>query len=70
MGERNGTPSVAIMTEAFVSGATLMASALGAPGYAFAVIGHPISSATSQELKAKAEATLDQATRLLIAAAG
>ena len=56
------------MTDAFVSGAALMASALGAPGYAFAVIGHPISSATDDELAAKAEATLDEAARLLRAA--
>ena len=55
------------MTSAFVDGAELMASALGSPGYAFAVIGHPISSATDEELAAKAADTLAQAHALLIA---
>jgi hypothetical protein len=64
-GERAGVPAVAVMTSAFVDGAELMASALGVPGYPFAVIEHPISSATDAELEAKARATLDQARVLL-----
>lgn len=60
-----GTPSVGVMTSAFVDGAELMAQALGAEGYAFAVIEHPISSATDAELEAKARATLEQAAALL-----
>jgi hypothetical protein len=53
------------MTSAFVDGAELMAAALGVPGYRFAVISHPISSASDAELEAKARATLDQARHLL-----
>ncbi len=53
------------MTSAFVGGADLMAAALGVPGYAFAVISHPISSASDAELEAKARATLEQAWQLL-----
>ena len=68
-GERVGTPSVGIMTSAFVDGAALMAGALGVPGFGFAVISHPIShpisSATDAELEAKACDTLEQAARLL-----
>lgn len=64
-GERAGVPAVAVMTSAFVDGAELMAAALGVPGYPFAVIEHPISSATDAELEAKARATLDQARVLL-----
>ena len=67
-GERVGTPSVGVMTTAFVDGAELMAQALGLPGYQFAVIAHPISSASDTELEAKARATLEQAHRLLVAA--
>jgi hypothetical protein len=63
--ERVGTPAVGVMTSAFVDGAQLMASALGAAGYAFAVIDHPIASATDDELAARARATLDQARELL-----
>ncbi len=54
------------MTTAFVSGAELMAQALGVPGYAFVVIEHPISSATDEALAAQARSTLDQARALLL----
>jgi hypothetical protein len=67
-GERVGTPAVGIMTSAFVDGAEMMASALGVPGYRFAVIGHPISSATDADLEAKARDALEQARPLLLAA--
>jgi len=66
-GERVGTPAVGIMTSAFVDGAELMASALGVRGYAFAVIGHPISSASDAELETKARDALAQAGHLLLA---
>lgn len=44
-----------------------MARATGFRGYRFAVIDHPISSATDDELLSKARATLAQAGRLLSA---
>jgi hypothetical protein len=69
-GERVGTPSVGIMTTAFVDGATLMAEALGMSGYRFAVIAHPISSATDDELAAQAVVTLAHARLLLLAEGG
>ncbi len=53
------------MTDAFVDGAAMMAVALGASGYRFAVIEHPIASATDAELEAKARRTIEQALRLL-----
>jgi hypothetical protein len=53
------------MTSAFVNGAELMASALGVPGYPFAVIEHPIASATDAELEDKARQTIEQALRLM-----
>ena len=54
------------MTERFVSAAELMARALGMPGYGFAVIGHPISNATPEQLEEFARATVEQAGRLLL----
>jgi hypothetical protein len=63
--ERLGTPAVGIMTDAFVTGAELMASALGVDGYRFAVIDHPIANASDAELEAKARAVLAQAVQLL-----
>ncbi len=53
------------MTTRFVSAAALMSQVLGMPGYAFAVIDHPVSSATDQDLAAMAQATIEQARTLL-----
>jgi hypothetical protein len=57
---------MAVMTTRFVSAAELMARVLGYPGYAFAVIPHPISSATDRSLREMAEAAAAQARRLLL----
>jgi hypothetical protein len=53
------------MTTQFVSAAELMSRVLGMPGYAFAVIDHPVSSATDHGLAAMARATIEQARDLL-----
>ena len=63
--ERAGTPAVAIMTDAFVDGAALMARPLGADGYGFVVITHPIASAGDDDLESKARAAAAQAAQLL-----
>jgi hypothetical protein len=57
---------MAVMTTRFVSAAALMARVLGFPGYAFAVIPHPISSATDDDLRGMAAAAAAQARRLLL----
>ena len=51
-GERLGVPSVSVITEQFVSAAQLMAGVLGADGYPFVTMPHPISSATPEALAA------------------
>ncbi len=43
------------MTDKFASAAQLMSQVLGASGYPFAVINHPISSATPAELALQAQ---------------
>ena len=53
------------MTTRFVSAAELMSRVLGMPGYAFAVIDHPVSSATDDDLAAMASATIEQMRTLL-----
>jgi hypothetical protein len=53
------------MTTRFVSAGELMSRVLGMPGYTFAVIGHPVSSATDDDLAAMAAATIKQARDLL-----
>ena len=54
------------MTTRFVSAAELMARVLGMPGYAFAVIGHPVSSANNDGLREMALATIEQARGMLL----
>ena len=55
------------MTERFVSAAELMARVLGMPGYDFAVIEHPVSSASDAELGERAQAVLDSIESLILA---
>lgn len=60
-----GVPGVGVMTTRFVSAADLMARVLGFPGYRYAVIGHPVSSADDAGLRAMAVTAAEQAQRLL-----
>ena len=64
-GEGIGVPSVAIMTEAFVSAAELMCRVLGAEDYPFVVIDHPISSATTEQLTERAQQAAERIADLL-----
>ena len=57
---------MAVMTTRFASAAELMARVLGFPGYEFAVIAHPISSAGDADLRDMAAAATAQARRLLL----
>jgi hypothetical protein len=57
---------MAVMTTRFVSAAELMARVLGFPGYQFAVIAHPLSSATDDALREMAAAATAQSRRLLL----
>ena len=65
-GEKLGVPSLGVMTEKFVSSAALMARVLGAPGFRFAVIAHPMSSAPDELLAERAREALKQGIPLLI----
>jgi hypothetical protein len=68
MAERQGVPAIGVMTERFVSAAELMGRVLGMPDYKFVVIGHPISSASDDQLADYARATIEQARQLLLRA--
>jgi hypothetical protein len=59
-------PALGVMTERFASAAELMSRVLGMPGYRFAVIGHPISSASDAQLAEYARSTIEQARHLLM----
>ncbi|MCW5733438.1 MAG: hypothetical protein KIS73_04905 [Enhydrobacter sp.] len=54
------------MTTRFASAAEMMGRVLGMPGYAFPVIEHPVSSATDDELKARARAAIEHGCKLLL----
>jgi hypothetical protein len=54
------------MTSRFVSAAEMMSRVLGMPEYRFAVIGHPLSSATDSELEAMARSAIGQGRSLLV----
>ncbi len=54
------------MTTNFVSAAELMAQVLGMPGYAFAIIDHPVSSASDAALRERAITALNQGIALLL----
>ncbi len=64
--EREGVPAVGVMTTRFVSAAEMMGKVLGMPGYEFATIEHPVSSASDAELLARARAAIGQGVRLLV----
>ena len=54
------------MTERFVSAAELMARVLGMPGYAFAVIPHPVSSAGGDALRRMAVVAIAEVRQRLL----
>jgi hypothetical protein len=54
------------MTQRFASAAELMSRVLGMPDYRFAMIGHPVSSATDDDLKAMARLAIEQGLMLLV----
>jgi hypothetical protein len=54
------------MTTNFVSAAELMAQVLGMPGYTFAIIDHPVSSASDADLRERAIAALKQGSAMLV----
>jgi hypothetical protein len=44
----------------------MMSRVLGLPDYRFATIGHPVSSATDDDLKAMARVAIEQGRALLV----
>jgi len=55
------------MTSEFVSAADVMARALGAEGYRYVVIEHPISSASPDALAERARRAAAESAALLVA---
>lgn len=59
-------PAVGVMTTRFLSAAELMSRVLGVPDFRFAIIDHPISSASDERLEDYARATIAQARQILL----
>ena len=56
------------MTDRFVTAADEMRRVLGVPDYPFAVMEHPISSASTEALERHAESVLERSLGLLLRA--
>lgn len=63
--ERRGIPAAPICTEPFVPNGRAIAEAHGAPGYPFALVPHPLASASQAELEQRAKSVLPEVLRLL-----
>lgn len=59
-------PAIGVMTARFASAAQMMCRVLGLPDYKFVTIGHPISSASDEQLADYARTTIEQMRRLLL----
>ncbi len=54
-----------ICTDQFVASAQAQAEICGNPDYPFVVVGHPIGSLTTAELRGRARAAVDQVIAIL-----
>jgi hypothetical protein len=64
--ERRGIPAAPICTDRFVPNGQAIAEAHGAPGYPFALVPHPLASASPAELAQEAKEVLPEVLRLLL----
>jgi hypothetical protein len=65
--ERRGIPAASICTDLFVPNGQAIAEAHGAPDYPFALVPHPLASASLAELARQAKEVLPELIRLLVA---
>jgi hypothetical protein len=64
--EIRGIPSVFVASSAFVDAAETQAVALGLPEVRRVFVPHPIQDATDEEMRAKADAIVDQLIEALV----
>jgi len=64
--EKRGIPACVVVTERFISTADLTAKMAGMPGYEYALIPHPLSRASADLLKERADAVLERVIELLV----
>lgn len=66
--ERRGMPSAVLVTEPFIPTAEAIAGLNGAAGYRFAVLPHPVTSLSPDQLRVRAQEAIAQVSSLLLAA--
>ena len=64
--EVNGKPSVFIASSEFVDAAIAQSEALGLPDVRRVFVPHPIQDATDDEMRAKADAIIDEIIAALV----
>lgn len=64
--EIQGIPSVFLASSEFIEAAAAQAESLGLPEVKRAFVPHPIQDATDDEMRAKADAVIDEAIAALI----
>ncbi len=64
--EGRGIPAAPICTDRFVPNGQAIAEAHGATGYPFALVPHPLASASHEELTRQAKQLLPDVLRLLV----
>ena len=65
--EVQGRPAVFVASSTFADAADVQANALGLPAVRRVLVPHPIQDATDDEMRAKADAVVDQVIAALIA---
>lgn len=65
--ENHGKPSVFVASSAFVDAAQTQADALGLPDVRRVFVAHPIQDATDEEMRARADAVVEQVVAALTA---
>lgn len=63
-----GIPTAAIVTTVFVDEARVQLEALGAPQLDIAVITHPLSTLSQEQIRARAQEAVPQLRRILLGA--
>lgn len=65
--ETQGIPAVSLASSEFEDAALTQAKALGLEEVRFVLVEHPIQDATDDEMRAKADAVIDQVIAALVA---
>jgi len=69
-GDKAGTPSITICTDAFAETSRAMAGIWGAPDYPVIITPHPVASLTRDQLRDRAKEMIEQIVSILTGVKG